>query len=101
MMAARASSTVRSADRPDSTASRRSSGSSARKPVVGPPNEGRNRRDHQMLSSTAATSTTTSRMYKMTVSGTLKLDGGCRFRGSAVFFGGGLALADDWGGFAL
>ena len=76
-MAARASSTVRSASRPDSTASRRSSGSSARKPLVRPPNEGPNRRDHQTLSSTAATSSTTSRTYRMTMSGTWKPPPGC------------------------
>ena len=91
-MAARASSTVRSASRPDSTASRRSSGSSARKPLVLPPNEGPNRRDHQMLSRTAATSSTTSRTYRMTVTGTWKLPPGCAPCGLGVRFGIGLTL---------
>ena len=91
-MAARASSTVRSASRPDSTASRRSSGSSARKPLVLPPNEGRNRRDHQTLSSTAATSRTTSRTYRTTVSGTWKPGPGCRLCGGSFRFGMGLTL---------
>ena len=76
-MAARASSTVRSADRPDSTASRRSSGSSAMKPSLLVPNDGRNRRAHQTLSTTAATSTTMRRAYRIAVSGMWKLGSGC------------------------
>ncbi len=80
MIAARASSTVRSAARPDPTASRRSSGSSgssespAAKSTVPFPDRSRARRYHQMLSSTAATSTAISKPYKMADSGSRKAE---------------------------
>ena len=62
MMAARASSTVRSADRPDSTASRRSSGV-LRDDVVRARSAigGRSRLAHQMLTATPARSSAISR----------------------------------------
>ncbi len=45
-----------------------------------------------MLSSTAATSSTTSRTYRMTVTGTWKLPPGCAPCGRGVRFGNGLTL---------
>ena len=71
-MAARASSRVRRAERPDSTASRRSSESSAMKSSsLGPPG-GRSRLAHQMLSTTPARSTTTSTAYRRAATGIWK-----------------------------
>ena len=61
MMAARASSTVRSAERPDSTASRSCSGSSAMTSSARSAIGGRSRLAHQMLTATPASSTATSR----------------------------------------
>ena len=99
-MAARASSTVRSADRPDSTASRRSSGSSAMKPPSRTLAGRRNRRDHRMLSTTPATSARMSRPYRMADSGMWKLTGfgaglnfcfpGCRLGAPGMVTGAGL-----------
>jgi hypothetical protein len=68
-MAARASSTVRSADRPDSTASRRCCESSAMAPSSRPPTASWYRRAHQALSTTAASSTTMTRAYSSAVTG--------------------------------
>jgi hypothetical protein len=89
MMAARASSTVRSADRPDSTASRRSSGSSAMKSPCPPRSDGRNRRDHQMLSTAAAASATMSRAYTIAASGMWKISTGA---GEGTFLSLGVTL---------
>ena len=88
MMAARASSMVRSAVRPDSTASRSRSGSSAMTSPTWSATGGRSRLAHKMLAATPASSTAMSRAYASRVTGKCGADPdpdrGRRVEGMAV-----------------